>query len=142
MQQYIQYLVWEDVRVWAVNYSLQDEGVITIINVVHVHVHAFLLFCVCLFLVGYLYIYGSFFSPFPFLFLVCSKRELSCMAACNYCGRRFFIGHVQVTNVMTAACTLEKIFLHYSLWYNYYAKGGGNGSTESAYTFSNWVLGV
>ena len=27
----------------------------------------------------YLYIYGSFFSPFPFLFLVCSKRELSCI---------------------------------------------------------------
>ena len=38
----------------------------------------------CLFLVGYLFIYGSFFSFFLFLsslfhFLVCYKRELSCI---------------------------------------------------------------
>ena len=39
----------------------------------------------CLFLVGYLYIYGSFFSPFPFLFLVCSKRELSCTVHASMC---------------------------------------------------------
>ena len=35
---------------------------------VYEHVILFLLFCVCLFLVGYLFIYGSFLSPFPFSF--------------------------------------------------------------------------
>ena len=44
----------------------------------------FFLFCVCLFLVGYLFIYASSFSPFSIsLILVCCKRELSCTALGN-----------------------------------------------------------
>ena len=63
--------VWEDVRVWVVNYSLQDEGVITIISVVHVHV---------------------------WLHAITGAEDF-----------------LQVTNVMTAACTLKKIVAGYGI---------------------------
>ena len=100
----------------------------------------------CLFLVGYLYIYGSFFSPFPFLFLVCSKRELSCTCTglkyntsispkyymgvlmvkhmCNYCGigsdvciSANIIYNLLIPHLLHSKCTCKSVVCVYMYMY-------------------------